>query len=122
MAQAPLVPLLAFHGGASADLGPSTPKATTRVPGQMESALEIWQQSGVESGFWECTPGTFTARRDGYTELCQFVSGDVIVTGDDGISARFFAGDTLVTPAGWSGTWEVIETVRKFYVIIPSEG
>jgi uncharacterized cupin superfamily protein len=114
------VPLIAFHGGTTADLGPATPKATGLLPGQTESAREIWTQPGVETGFWECTPGTFTARRDGYTELCQFVSGIVIVTGEDGISARFVAGDTLITPAGWTGTWEVIETVRKLYVIIPS--
>jgi uncharacterized cupin superfamily protein len=120
MAQAPPVPLLAFHGGATADLGLAAPKATGIFPGQTESAREIWRQPGVETGFWECTPGTFTARRDGYTELCQFVSGEVIVTGDDGVSARFVAGDTLITPAGWTGTWEVIETVRKLYVIIPS--
>ncbi|MBK5238495.1 MAG: DUF861 domain-containing protein [Actinomycetales bacterium] len=44
----------------------------------------------------------------------------VVVTGDDSLSARFVAGDTLITPAGCNGTWEVIETVRKLYVIIPS--
>jgi len=26
-------------------------------------------------------------------------------------------GDTAVFPRGWSGTWEIAETLRKLYVI-----
>jgi uncharacterized protein len=30
------------------------------------------------------------------------------------------AGDLFVTPAGWRGTWQVHESVRKVFVIIPT--
>jgi len=28
------------------------------------------------------------------------------------------AGDTLVMPSGWRGTWDVREPLRKLYVIV----
>jgi uncharacterized cupin superfamily protein len=115
----PNTSFIALHNASEAILGPRQPKPTTQTPGQVESECEIWKQAGNESGLWECTPGTFRATRDGFTELCQFISGKAVVTSDDGTSATFNAGDTLITPSGWSGTWEIIETVRKMYVIIP---
>jgi uncharacterized cupin superfamily protein len=113
------VPFIALHDALTTALGAPQLKPTTQTPGQVESEIEIWKQAGNESGVWECTPGTFRASRVGYSELCQFVSGVAVVTGDDGTSETFRAGDTLITPSGWSGTWEILETVRKMYVIIP---
>ena len=36
---------------------------------------------------------------------------------DDGRAERFGPGDTFVIPAGYRGTWETVEPVRKLYVI-----
>ncbi len=66
------------------------------------------------SGIWELKPGkwrcVFTE-----SEFCQILSGVLVVTGDDGQTATYRAGDGFVCPAGFTGTWEVIETVRKHY-------
>ncbi|MEN9740065.1 MAG: hypothetical protein RLZ72_331 [Actinomycetota bacterium] len=94
------------------------PKPTS-LDGQLESSLELWVSADgeLESGVWECSPGTFTASRDGYDEVCTIVSGRATVTDSDGVVTELSAGSALVTPAGWRGTWVVHETVRKTYVI-----
>ncbi len=69
-----------------------------------------------ETGVWECTPGRWRCEveRD---EFCQFLSGHSIYTADDGTVLDIHAGDAAFFPAGWSGECEVVETVRKTYMI-----
>lgn len=101
-----------------ADLGTPKPKPTATTPGVAEATAPLWTSGGVEVGFWECSPGSFTARRDGYTEICQLLSGSVTIETSGGRSAELRAGDTLVMPSGWEGVWHVHETLRKTYVTI----
>jgi uncharacterized cupin superfamily protein len=72
--------------------------------------------TGFQTGVWECQPGgwNITPRED--TEVCYIVSGRVTVT--DGATGNVYevsAGDVVVQPKGWSGRWEVTETIRKVY-------
>ena len=69
-----------------------------------------------ETGVWECTPGRWRCEveRD---EFCHFLSGHSIYTGDDGRELEIHAGDAAFFPAGWKGECEVVETVRKTYMI-----
>ena len=66
------------------------------------------------SGIWECQPGKwrviFTE-----SEFCQLTQGVLVVTAEDGSALTFRAGDAFATPAGFTGTWEVVETARKVY-------
>jgi hypothetical protein len=66
------------------------------------------------SGVWESKPGKwrciFTE-----SEFCHILSGVLVVVGDDGQTATYRAGDAFLSPAGFTGTWEVVETVRKQY-------
>lgn len=106
---------------AVATLGSAQPKATTITPGQTEADLELWSDGGgASTGFWECTAGTFTSAREGYAEVCQIVSGRVTIHTDGADAFELVAGDTVVLPDGWHGSWEIHEPVRKLYVIIPS--
>lgn len=99
-------------------LPPHTLKPTS-IDGQTESSVTIWESSDgrVETGVWECVPGTFTAFRDGYDEIAHIVSGMATVTSNDGEVVELSPGSTLVTPAGWKGNWTIHETVRKVYVL-----
>lgn len=67
-------------------------------------------------GIWTCEPGkwrvVFTE-----TEFCQLTEGVIIVTGDDGVSRTFRAGDAFVTNEGFTGTWDVVERAKKVYAI-----
>jgi hypothetical protein len=51
----------------TADLGPFAAKPTSVSGEQQEAALEAWTSADgrTTAGVWECTPGTFTAVRDG---------------------------------------------------------
>ncbi|MGH6719485.1 MAG: cupin domain-containing protein, partial [Alphaproteobacteria bacterium] len=50
-------------------------------------------------------------------ELCVLLSGRVVLTDAQGAQRTFVAGDAFVVPAGFLGTWEVVETARKIYAI-----
>ena len=68
------------------------------------------------SGIWESTPGKWSIS---YTEdeFCTILQGRVVLTDESGKSESFKAGDAFVIPAGFKGTWETVEKVRKFYAI-----
>jgi uncharacterized protein len=70
------------------------------------------------SGVWECTEGKWTADYASKNEFCHILSGKVVLTDEAGDSSTFSEGDSFVIPAGFSGTWEVVEPVRKLYVIM----
>ena len=95
-----------------------TPKPTS-MSGQTESSRDIWisPDGQFETGVWECSPGVFTASRDGYDEVATILSGTATVTDSHGLVSEIGPGSVLVTPAGWSGTWTVHETLRKVYTI-----
>jgi uncharacterized cupin superfamily protein len=46
--------------------------------------------------------------------LCM--SGRARITTAGCPAVVFQAGDALVLPQGWAGRWEVLETLRKFFV------
>ncbi|WP_042434667.1 cupin domain-containing protein [Streptacidiphilus anmyonensis] len=108
-----------LHRAEKAELGAFAPKPTSTTEGQQEALCTVWTApEGVEAGVWEATPGRFTATREGYHEVCQILSGRATVTPTGGEPVEIGPGDTLVTPAGWTGVWEVHETLRKTYVTI----
>lgn len=73
----------------------------------------------VASGVWESQPGTWPVEPREQTEFCYIVSGRAIVT--DAESGRTFeisAGDVIVQPRGWTGRWNVLETIRKVWALV----
>lgn len=76
------------------------------------------EAGNVSSGVWECTPSK--ERLDGYScdELMVILEGSVTLTDTEGHAETFTKGDVLVVPKGFKGTWEVTETLRKYYMIV----
>ena len=68
------------------------------------------------SGIWAAERGTWTVVFT-ESEFCHLLEGIIVVDGDDGSHATFKAGDAFVTPAGFTGTWEIVEPARKYYAI-----
>jgi len=68
------------------------------------------------AGFWYSEIGKWKIC---YTEeeYCQILEGTSIITDSDGIAVTVSAGDNLVVPRGFTGTWEVTAPTRKIYVI-----
>ena len=71
------------------------------------------------AGRWSSTPGTWRVRYS-ENELCVMVTGRVIVKSDGGAEKSFGPGDAFVIPAGFSGTWTVLEDCTKIYAIFES--
>ena len=86
---------------------------------------------GLEASEWFRDPtGQFTAGywshagsaiEVSYTEheFCVLLAGRVRLTerGGGGGVEEYGAGDGFVIPAGFEGTWETLEPVRKWYVV-----
>ena len=68
------------------------------------------------AGIWASTPGVWTVEYAEH-EFCQILSGRVMLTPEGGKPQTYSAGDAFVIPAGFRGTWETVETVRKHYAI-----
>ncbi|WP_038169791.1 cupin domain-containing protein [Verrucomicrobium sp. BvORR106] len=71
---------------------------------------------GLSSGIWEATPGKWHFE-NAHWEYCRILGGVSVVTEDGGEPHTLRAGDAFILQAGFKGTWEVIETTRKDYVI-----
>lgn len=69
-----------------------------------------------ECGVWQCTPGTWRLEVES-DEFCHFLAGRCVYTSEGGERVEIAPGDVALFPAGWKGTCEVIETVRKVYMI-----
>jgi uncharacterized protein len=73
-------------------------------------------EGGIYAGIWEATPGKWRIAYDEW-EFCHILSGRSIITEDGGEVHHVEAGDSFTLRPGLRGTWEVLETTRKEYVI-----
>ncbi len=99
-----------------------TPRPERRIRGipQRTTWSHYSNDSGeVYSGVWACEPGSWRvemgARED---EFFFVIEGRCRLLADDGRAWECAAGESLVIPAGFSGTFEVIEPMRKHYMIV----
>ncbi|MCR5859228.1 cupin domain-containing protein [Mesorhizobium sp. J428] len=73
-------------------------------------------EGGLYAGIWEATPGKWRISYDEW-EFCHILTGISVVSEDGGAAVTVKAGDSFVLRPGFKGTWEVLETTRKEYVI-----
>jgi uncharacterized protein len=71
---------------------------------------------GLFAGIWESTPGKWRIEYDEW-EFCHILSGVSVIAEEGGVARRVSAGDSFIIRPGFRGTWEVLETTRKEYVI-----
>ena len=68
------------------------------------------------AGRWSSTPGKWRIRYS-ESEFCCLIRGRVVLQNLAGDRWEFGPGAGFVVPAGFEGTWEVIEECTKFYAI-----
>lgn len=69
-------------------------------------------------GIWECQPGGWPVVNRPDTEFTCIVLDRARLTDEaTGSAAEVTGGDLVILPPGWTGRWDVIETVRKVYAI-----
>jgi len=71
-------------------------------------------------GMWQSNSGKWRIR---YTEheFCVMLEGRVRIEATSGERYEFRAGDAFVVPAGFEGSWEVLEACRKWYAIFEAK-
>lgn len=106
----PLAQLQASAGG-----GTVRKDALHGAPAQAgESMYDVGPTS---VGYWKCSPGSWkSTKRE--SEVFFVLEGVFFLTNADGSARRCGPGDTVVLPKGWSGHWDIVETVKKVWFII----
>ncbi len=82
---------------------------------------QVWNLHGGAgdrffAGRWASTAGAWRVRYSEH-EFCHVLSGRMRIVSLDGSEWTFGAGDSFVVPAGFEGTWEVLEAAVKLYAI-----
>jgi uncharacterized cupin superfamily protein len=97
----------------------SRPPADRVVAGTPEHRLSNYFTDATQqffAGRWSATRGKWRVR---YTEneLCVMTAGRVVIESTSGERITLGPGDAFVVPAGFEGTWEVLEDCSKIYAI-----
>ncbi len=82
----------------------------------VHTTWNIEDRDGLYCGLWQSTPGTWTIHYAEW-EYVYIHSGHSVLTDANGTATVLKAGDSYIIRPGYSGTWAVIETTLKDYVI-----
>ena len=93
---------------------PSEEKLISGTPEFTTCSLE--ETEDQFTGIWQSTPGKWHVSYDEW-EYFNILEGHSVLTDADGTEFQLHAGDRMVIRPGFTGTWEVLETTRKDYVI-----
>jgi uncharacterized cupin superfamily protein len=112
--------ILATETDLDGELEPTGPRigADRGEPQTASRILHASADGSTQVGIWECTPGGWAIVDRTDTEIVRIVRGRARITDADGTIHDLGRGDTLVFPLGWSGRWDISETIRKVFVTI----
>lgn len=83
------------------------------------STVSLRSDDTGDVGVWRCSPGEFTAVRDGVTEFVHIIAGRGKLVHDDGTTYELHPGVTFSVDNGWTGRWLIEEQLTKAYSLIP---
>jgi uncharacterized protein len=83
----------------------------------VHTTWNVEDRDGLYCGLWQSTPGTWRVQYDEW-EYMHILQGMSVVTAADGTATTLRAGDSFVIRPGFVGTWQVVETTLKDYVIL----
>ena len=100
------------------------PFRTPALLARVRNHLELAYQRYLLERLSHCDGLTGIANRRYFNtmlsrEFSHFISGHCLFIPDDGEPIELRAGDAVLFPANCQGTWDIRETVRKSFVIIP---
>lgn len=65
---------------------------------------------------WACDAGVYPRVKDKRGSFMYLLEGAGTITDKDGTTHELTADSVLILPFGWSGHWNITETIRKVYV------
>ena len=101
------------------DSEPSTPAADRLLTGTPWQAISNYFSDATQQfhcGRWSSSIGKSRIRYS-ESEFCCLTVGRVRLENKEGQRWEFGPGEGFVVPAGFEGTWEVLEDCTKFYAI-----
>lgn len=102
---------------AAARPGTSRPDPARVLSGDpVFTTWNVEERDGLYCGIWQCSPGKWRILYDEW-EYCRIIAGVSVVSEDGGAARIVRTGDSFILRPGFSGTWEVLETTVKDYVI-----
>jgi uncharacterized cupin superfamily protein len=110
----PLIAAVTQEGTAPEIDRPDPSKVIAGDP--VHTTWNIEEVDGLYCGMWQSTPGKW---RISYAEweYVHILQGHSILTDAKGTQTHLRAGDSFIIRPGFEGTWEVVETTLKDYVI-----
>lgn len=85
----------------------------------LRSTWNHYESDGVSCGVWACEPGAWRIEfAPGKDEFFHVLEGRLQITNAQGVVKAFGPGDAGVIPAEFTGVFEVLDRVKKHYVII----
>ena len=97
----------------------TTPAADRLIAGDPRQTVANYFADASQqffAGRWSSSPGKWRIRYS-ESEFCCLINGRVVLQNLAGDRWEFGPGAGFVVPAGFEGTWEVIEDCTKFYAI-----
>ena len=85
---------------------------------ELDHTFFATSDESVLSGVWECAPCIEKFESYPVHEMMTIISGSLTLTDANGRAEIFTAGDTFFIPKGAKCTWQITETLRKFYMIV----
>jgi uncharacterized cupin superfamily protein len=82
----------------------------------VHSTWNLEEVDGLYCGVWQSTPGKWRVSYSEW-EYVYIHSGHSVLTDDAGQATHLMTGDSFMIRHGFKGTWEVVETTLKDYVI-----
>jgi len=77
------------------------------------------ERAGMSAGIWECEVGRWRIQMDhDEHEYMIVLSGRARLHAQDGTVTEVGPGEAIVIPAGFAGSFEVTERLRKHFVIV----
>ncbi len=76
----------------------------------------VEEHGDLYCGIWRATPGKWRIAYEEW-EYCHILEGHSVIAQEGGEVRTVKAGDSFILRPGFKGTWEVIETTTKEYVI-----
>tara|TARA_R110002073_G_scaffold220031_2_gene380247 strand:- start:411 stop:752 length:342 start_codon:yes stop_codon:yes gene_type:complete len=93
------------------------PAADRLISGDPEfTTWNVDKVDGLYCGIWQSTPGKWRVVYDEW-EYFHILTGVSVITQDGADPVTLKPGDSFILRPGFTGTWEVLETTTKDYVI-----
>jgi uncharacterized cupin superfamily protein len=97
------------------------PREDRRIAGGPRRQTWLFHEdpaSGGSFGIWACEVGHWRIEfAPDKSELFHVLEGRCAIRNADGVAKFYGPGDTCVIPPGFSGSFEVIEPIRKIFAL-----